>query len=362
MSAHIPMTVLLARQLLALARDASYAVVDQSRIRLLKHEDFVLADYFIGRYGLDSVILTRDGVGVSHERVISEAAYARLWLGPVNESSEATSSGDVDDLLTFMDKASEEAGSPADAPSSPPAVSRPRTSSRTWRVCDPALAKDRLKTCLKKHAERERVLKALSEQSIRILPGVTQRLIDRVSALSDDYPNFEPVVKILCRHLHLLKLTRAPLGLPTLLLSGPPGIGKSQFTKALAKVLGLSFLFQSLADTTASFVFTGQSYGWSDPAVGLVAKGIADLGPDQGLLIMVDELDKGHRDCNHPPDRALLGLLEPGTAAHFKDECLDLAIDARPVSWLLTCNEPSLVRAEILSRTRLVEIAAPSLG
>jgi DNA polymerase III delta prime subunit len=53
-------------------------------------------------------------------------------------------------------------------------------------------------------------------------------------------------------------------------------------------------------------------------------------------------------------------LLEPRTAEQFRDECLDLTLNVRPIIFLFTCNELSEVQPAILSRLRVVEVKAPN--
>jgi ATP-dependent Lon protease len=230
-----------------------------------------------------------------------------------------------------------------------------------WVICDAAKARHKLDTAESdKQPDRTQLLEALYKNSARTLPRVTPGMISKVSALAEDYPNFEPVLRYVCRKLQLCRLLREPVYIPPLLLSGPPGVGKTQFIKTLAGILAASFSFLSMGETTAGFVLTGSSRGWSTSTVGIVARSIIEAPDGHAVMILLDELDKTMSNSNYPADRSLLGLLEPHTASHFRDESLELEFDARPVNWFLTCNDVHAVRPEIMSRVHHIAVPVPT--
>ena len=63
---------------------------------------------------------------------------------------------------------------------------------------------------------------------------------------------------------------------------------------------------------------------------------------------------------NYSPENVLLGLLERNTARHFRDEYLDIEIDVRPMSILLTANEALPSGSPLATRVTTLEVGLPT--
>ncbi len=229
-----------------------------------------------------------------------------------------------------------------------------------WTICDAGEAENRLAVCPPKSLEQKRLLEKLSSNADRALPQAIPAHIDQVRTLIHDFPHFRPAIDEIARHLLLQVRTGAALRLSTLLLLGPPGVGKTEFGRRLGQVLPMHFAFHSLADLSGHFLLTGNSSGWTNGGPGLVAKLVAACPDGRAPLLMLDELDKVRTEGSFPTDTALLGLLERRSAQIFRDECLDLVLDASPVSCLLTANRLDGLRPEIVSRLRVLRIPPPT--
>jgi len=229
-----------------------------------------------------------------------------------------------------------------------------------WVVCRQDLVAAQCQLEHKEHPRLKQILEQLNTSAIRRLPTCEKRHVEAVRRLAGDFPHCAAAIDIIARHLTLLAAAGSPLRLPALLLTGAPGVGKTEFARRVGDVLGMRTDFHSCAEITASFVITGNSRGWAGAQPGLVATAIADLEPGTAPLFVMDELDKIHQHSSFPPDRALLGLLERRTAGVFRDECLELELDTRPASWIFTCNRLDQVRPELRSRLRIVEIPRPT--
>src|SRR3954464_7566871 len=58
---------------------------------------------------------------------------------------------------------------------------------------------------------------------------------------------------------------------------------------------------------------------------------------------------------------ALYALLEPDTASHFKDEFIDVDMDASHILWVATANDESVIPEPILNRMNVYEIDRPDV-
>jgi ATP-dependent Lon protease len=229
-----------------------------------------------------------------------------------------------------------------------------------WQLCNASVAAQN-KDDNSKGAERTRMLEQLATQPQRWLPVTADKHIDAVKFLLQDFPNFKPAIDAMVRHLSLLRRTGAALRLPPMLLLGPPGVGKTEFARRIAEMLGLHLEIRSLGEMTASWLLTGSTAKWSDATPGVIARVIVNCHPGEAPMLLLDELDKARSDGrSYPCDSALLGVLESSTAKRFRDENLDLELDASPVSYLLTANRRDWIRPELLSRLKVVEIPLPT--
>lgn len=208
-------------------------------------------------------------------------------------------------------------------------------------------------------AERRRLLTELAARSQRQLPRVHRRLFAGLDTLQSNMPNFTPVIEHFRNHLILLQLTGRPLSLPPTLLLGPPGIGKTYFVESLAEILGFHLHIRSMAEISAAFVLNGAHRSWSGAQMGAVAKLCMETPDGQAPLLILDEVEKIQRG-NYSPEHSLLGLLEPGTARHFRDEYLDVEMDLRPLSVLMTGNEPLKPESPLASRAKTIQVEMPS--
>lgn len=172
------------------------------------------------------------------------------------------------------------------------------------------------------------------------------------------FPHCLEVIDHVRRRAVLARLVQnAPFRLPPMLLSGPPGVGKTAFSQRLAAVMGVPLVNVDVSTMEASFKLTGLDAGYSTGKPGLIWDALQDacMSP----IIVLDELDKvpnGRRSGLG----FLLGLLEPSTACRFVDACMDVPIDASHIQWIATCNDASQIDEAVRSRMHEFQIDLPT--
>ena len=179
-----------------------------------------------------------------------------------------------------------------------------------------------------------------------------------VDDLYDASPNFGEVVDDLRKFLALALSGNEAVQFTPMLLLGEPGLGKTYFAKKLAQALGTGFEFVSMSSLTAGWVLTGASAQWHNARPGKVAQTLIE-GEYANPVVVLDEVDKAGGDSRYDPLGALYSLLERDTASHFKDEFIDVDMDASHILWVATANDENAIPEPILNRMNVYEIERP---
>lgn len=179
-----------------------------------------------------------------------------------------------------------------------------------------------------------------------------------IDDLYDASPNFGAVLDDLRKHLALAVAGDEAVQFVPILLVGEPGLGKTYFAKKLAHALGTGFEFVSMNSLTAGWVLTGASAQWHNARPGKVAQTLIE-GDFANPVVVLDEVDKSGGDHRYDPMGALYTLLERDTAIAFKDEFIDVDIDASHILWVATANDESAIPDPILNRMNVYVIERP---
>lgn len=187
----------------------------------------------------------------------------------------------------------------------------------------------------------------------------TPSSLDALDPLRDECPNFDAVLDDLARYLRLAHAGNRGFNLMPILLLGGPGVGKTHFARRLARAMGTEFELIGMNALSAGFVITGSSASWRGAKCGKVAERLV-RGQFANPVVVLDEVEKASGSSQSDPLAALYQLLEPETAQAFRDEYIDVEIDASQICWVLTANSTEGIPAPLLSRMAVYEVPAPT--
>ena len=181
---------------------------------------------------------------------------------------------------------------------------------------------------------------------------------DMIDDLYDSCPNFAEVIDDLKKYVALSVAGNEPMSFTPVLLLGEPGIGKTHFARELASKLGTGHEFVSMSSLTAGWILSGASAQWNNAKPGRVAHTLVH-GDFANPIVVLDEIDKAGGDSRYDPYGALYSLLEHDTARAFKDEFVDIDIDASHILWVTTANDERNIPDPILNRMNVYEVPRP---
>lgn len=185
--------------------------------------------------------------------------------------------------------------------------------------------------------------------------------LNALGELGLQQPHFREVIDFVKARIVLAREVACPVALPPILLIGPPGVGKTYFTLALAKAMDRPIERHSFDAAYAGSALLGSDRHWANTKSGLVFDAIC-LGECADPIILLDELDKADTVSRSSPLVPLHSLLEPVTARDVVDISVGIRFDASHVFWIATANDLRNIPESIQSRFRVFSLRAPTAG
>jgi hypothetical protein len=208
-----------------------------------------------------------------------------------------------------------------------------------------------------KKDERDHLKKLLGGVRASYMNEATADLL--AAALHDKFPWLAAATDRVWLQMRRAAREERPVRVGPLLLNGPPGIGKSAWSRALARALETPHLTIDAAASGAGFAVAGTERGWSSAQPGRPIEVIMQHR-HAGPMIIVDEVCKaaiGHsaKGGRQSIQDAMLGLLEPVSAKEWECPFYRVSFDLSAISWILTSNYLDLVPEPLRTRCDVVE-------
>lgn len=153
---------------------------------------------------------------------------------------------------------------------------------------------------------------------------------------------------------------------PPMILTGPPGTGKTSWAADLARALHVPVI-RIAASSRGVFSLAGVESGWGNSQSGLVISEMMRTGCANPVIV-IDEIDKAPADIS--TDRSgripgivdtILDMSEPSSSGEWTCPHLNVRFDLSRVSWVMTANRIDRVPAPLRDRFRVIPIERPTL-
>jgi len=144
----------------------------------------------------------------------------------------------------------------------------------------------------------------------------------------------------------------------SLLLAGPPGIGKTSLIKnGIAKALGWPFQFISLGGDSDATTYTGHQLVYEGSHSGKIVNSLI-TAKSMSMVLMFDELDKISTTAKgEEVQNMLIHLTDPVQNEGFEDKYLaGVPIDLSQVMFVFSANDLSKIDRVLLDRMMVIQL------
>lgn len=173
--------------------------------------------------------------------------------------------------------------------------------------------------------------------------------------LNRDHYGLEDVKKRILEFIAVSNLKGSVQG-KIILLSGPPGVGKTSVAKSVANALGRKFFRFSVGGLSDVAELKGHRRTYVGAMPGKAVQAIKKT-KTENPVILIDEVDKMGRGWQGDPTAALLEMLDPEQNSSFLDHYLDVSIDLSKVLFVCTANTLDTIPEPLRDRMEVIDIS-----
>lgn len=177
------------------------------------------------------------------------------------------------------------------------------------------------------------------------------KLVDLENLLRD-FPNLLEPLKLIIGSAQLCLDSGLQMSFPPMLVDGPPGVGKTQVFKSIAKALNVPLLEVNMAGLEGRFELVGGHRTYKGAEPGILFKSLFNCDIANPILLL-DEAELGKQSLYQP----LYSFVENQT---FQDHFLELDFDVSAVNIVFITNDKTLLPDALRSRLMEFDVSAPS--
>jgi ATP-dependent Lon protease len=189
-------------------------------------------------------------------------------------------------------------------------------------------------------------------------PDVCQAFMTKAKKCLDDAIYGQDEAKLQILQFIASKITNPHANGMSLLLVGPPGIGKTSLIKqGIAKALDWPFQFISLGGDSDASTFSGHQVVYEGSHCGKIVNSLVSA-KSMSMVLMFDELDKVSSTAKGEEIQNLLvHLTDPTQNSEFEDKYLTgIPLDLSQAMFVFSANDISKIDRVLLDRFLVVEL------